>query len=370
MRAPLQAMWNDEIVLASELHYDLPERLIAQRPAQSRGHSLLMCVRAGDPDVLTVARFEETLLDQLNATDLVVANDSRVLHARLRGTRTSGGAVELLLLEPLDERRRDSSLPETSIWRALGKPAKRLREGDLVTLHSGVVIEMCGRDEHDQLLVELPVPARDADVWLTQHGELPLPPYITAAGNDPARYQTVHARHAGSVAAPTAGLHFDDEMWRRVGERCETARVTLHVGAGTFRPVDADADLADHVMHSERYSVSSATDAQIRAALAEGRRVVSVGTTTMRVLESVYGPRGGRLSGTTDIFITPGYEFGCAGALLTNFHLPHSTLLALVMAFAGTEPTRAWYREAVERELRFFSFGDAMFIHGSAPGAS
>ncbi|MBC7645251.1 MAG: tRNA preQ1(34) S-adenosylmethionine ribosyltransferase-isomerase QueA [Thermoleophilia bacterium] len=352
-------------MLASELHYELPEQLIAQRPAATRGASLLMCVHAGALEVSTVASFDETLLDQLRPTDLVVANDSRVLHARLRGARATGGAAELLLLEPLEERRRDSSPPETSIWRAMGKPAKRLRDGDVITLSSGAVVEMCGRDEHDQLLVELPVPAHDADSWLAQHGELPLPPYITAADNDPARYQTVHARHAGSVAAPTAGLHFDDDMWKRVGEHCEIARVTLHVGAGTFKPVDADADLADHVMHTERYSVSSATDVQIRAAMADGRRIVSVGTTTVRVLESVYGARRARLTGTTDIFITPGYEFGCVGALLTNFHLPHSTLLALVMAFGGSEPARAWYREAVARELRFFSFGDAMFIHGA-----
>jgi S-adenosylmethionine:tRNA ribosyltransferase-isomerase len=206
----------------------------------------------------------------------------------------------------------------------------------------------------------------DAPGWLLEHGLVPLPPYIEANGQDPARYQTVYADEAGSVAAPTAGLHFDEQLWARVRERCEVAHVTLHVGAGTFQPVRAD-DLADHDMHAERYAVPPATDAAVRDALAAGRRVVAIGTTTTRVLESVYGPSALPLAGSTRLFVTPGYAFGCVGAMLTNFHLPRSTLLALVMALAGEATTRAAYAQAIEQRMRFFSFGDAMFVHGQPP---
>jgi S-adenosylmethionine:tRNA ribosyltransferase-isomerase len=245
----------------------------------------------------------------------------------------------------------------------MARPAKRLRDDMVLEVGGGEQVLCMSRDDDGLWTVALPVEEHDAAAWLERVGEVPLPPYIHPDGQPADRYQTVFARHPGSVAAPTAGLHIDDELWDLIDQRCERATLTLHVGAGTFMPV-REGDICDHHMHAERYVVPDVTDVAVRRARNDGRRVVAIGTTTTRVLETVYGPAGGDRAGATELFVTPGYAFGCVGAMLTNFHLPRSTLLALVMAFAGIETVRACYREAIERHLRFYSFGDAMFIHG------
>jgi S-adenosylmethionine:tRNA ribosyltransferase-isomerase len=317
---------------------------------------------AGDPEVVEEGRFDETFLAQLRPDDLVVAIDARVLHARIPVVRPTGGAGEALLLTPA-EPAADAD-PGTSRWNAMARPARKLREGMVARTRTGAQVTFVRRTGDQTWEVELPVPADDVPGWLRTHGEVPLPPYVHERGQDPERYQTVHARVEGSVAAPTAGLHFDDALWARVRERCEVAHLTLHVGAGTFLPV-AEGQLAEHVMHHERYEVPAQADEAVRRALAAGRRVVAVGTTTTRVLEHVYGVPGAALRGSTDLFIVPGHEWACVGALLTNFHLPRSTLIALVMSFAGIEPTRAAYAHAIASRMRFYSFGDAMFVHGA-----
>lgn len=348
---------------AADLDYDLPGELVAQHPPAQRGDSRLLVVSSGAPTPDAVGPFGELLLDQLRPDDLVVANDSRVLHARLHLRRPTGGAAEILLLGP-EHDCADATAPGRSRWSALARPARRLRPDMLLTTARDDVVRCIDRLDDRRWSVELPVSVEAAPAWLSGVGELPLPPYIRARGHDPERYQPVHARHDGSVAAPTAGLHFTDEFWGAVRDRCAVAHVTLHVGAGTFLPV-ADGPLSGHAMHGERYEVSATTDAAVRTALAAGRRVVAVGTTTTRVLETVYAPGGASLVGTTSAFIAPGHRFACVGGLLTNFHLPRSTLIALVMAFAGIATTRAAYRQAIADGMRFYSFGDAMFVHGA-----
>jgi len=349
----------------ADLDYELPAELIAQQPTPARRASRLLVVCAGAAAPGDDGTFGELLLEQLEDTDLVVANDSRVLHARIAVQRPGGGVGELLLLEPAGS----GADAVSRQWRALARPARRLRPGMRLrpVRRDAAANEITAleREADGTWIVELPVVHQAAADWLEEVGELPLPPYIAPDGQPGERYQTVYATEPGSVAAPTAGLHFDQPLWEQIGRSHETARVTLHVGAGTFLPVRAER-LADHAMHAERYVVPPAADRAVRDALAAGRRVVSVGTTTARVLESVYGPSALPTTGSTELFMTPGYRFGCVGALLTNFHLPRSTLLALVMAFAGADTTRAAYAAAVERRMRFYSFGDAMFVHGHA----
>ena len=352
-----------------DLDYDLPAELVAQHPAPDRGGSRLMVLQAGQNDPLTIGRFDATFLEQLREDDLVVANDARVLHARVRIRRETGGVGELLLLAP--EAENGGGDAQTCRWSAMARPARKYREDTVVrTVAGDAPMRMVTRSGAQTWIVELPCPLADVPTWLRTHGELPLPPYVTERGQDEARYQTVHARVDGSVAAPTAGLHFDAAMWQAIDVRCEVAHLTLHVGAGTFLPI-AEGTLDAHPMHHERFEIPATTDAAIRRALAAGRRVVAIGTTTCRVLEHAYhdgvatppfGAHG--LSGSTDLFIRPGHRWGCVGALLTNFHLPRSTLIALVMAFHGIEPTRAAYARAVAEQMRFYSFGDAMFLHG------
>ena len=305
-----------------ELEYDLPPSLIAQRPEARRDESRLLVYDRVSKlvDHLTFA----DLPDVIGAA-LVVVNDTRVVPARIRIERPRG---EVLLLEPL---------AEDGLWEGLARPTARLR---------------AGRRYGDVELLEHLGEGR----WrLRLHGEpageMPVPPYITEPLLDPERYQTVYARETGSAAAPTAGLHFTPELLARL----DVERVTLHVGLDTFRPIAVD-ELAEHRLHGERYQVRPEAWARIRAAA----RVLAVGTTTVRVLETL--ARGGPLSGRTRLFVTPGFEFRRVDALLTNFHLPRSTLLALVMAFAGVEETRALYRDAIERRYRFYSFGDAMLV--------
>jgi S-adenosylmethionine:tRNA ribosyltransferase-isomerase len=309
----------------SELEYSLPEELIAQHPAERRDESRLLVYERQSRDIRH-RRFRE-LLEELGG-ELVVVNDTRVVPARLRLERATGGEAEVLLIEPLNG---------AGEWEGLARPTKKLRPGQ--RLGPVELIEHLGEGRWRLRLEGEPA------------GEAPLPPYITEPLADPERYQTVYAKHEGSAAAPTAGLHFTPELL----ERLDLERVTLHVGLDTFRPVTAD-DLDDHPIHTERYEVAPEAWERIRGA----KRVLAVGTTTVRVLESL--ALGRPLAGRTDLLITPGFEFRRTDALLTNFHLPGSTLLALVMAFAGVEETRRLYELAIEERYRFYSFGDAMLI--------
>ena len=337
-----------------DLDYDLPPALIAQTPAEPRDSArLLVYDRA--TGAVRHRRFGD-LLDELHADDLVVLNDTRVLPVRVRARRASGGAVEVLLLEPAGDGR----------WHALARPLRRLRDGE--TLSAGdLAITILQRERDGRVLVDVRVPGNVTGGVtvlraLERVGEMPLPPYIHRPPENPERYQTVYARHPGSAAAPTAGLHFTPALLERMRAGHEVVQVTLGVGLDTFRPVTV-TDLADHPLHSEPYAVSEEAAAAVDAARAAGRRIVAVGTTTVRVLETVWGgPARGPLQGRTRLFITPGRTFAVTGALVTNFHLPRSTLLAMVMAFAGVEPVRSLYRTAVEERYRFYSFGDASFL--------
>jgi S-adenosylmethionine:tRNA ribosyltransferase-isomerase len=311
---------------ARELEYELPAELIAQQPPARRDESRLL-VFERESGAVRHRRFAD-LPDELVRGELVVVNDTRVLPARIRTRRKSGAAVEVLLLEPLGE---------DGLWEGLARPSRRLRAGE--RLGPVELLEPLGEGRWRLRLEGAPA------------GEPPLPPYITEPLADPERYQTVYAREEGSAAAPTAGLHFTPELLARL----DVERVTLHVGLDTFRSVSVD-DLAEHQLHSERYEVRPGAWERIRTA----ERVLAVGTTTVRVLETVAS--NSLLQGRTRLFIQPGYEFRRVDALLTNFHLPRSTLLALVMAFAGVEKTRELYRLAIEERYRFYSFGDAMLI--------
>jgi S-adenosylmethionine:tRNA ribosyltransferase-isomerase len=313
---------------SSELDYRLPPELIAQRPLERRDQSRLLVYERATGAVRH-RRFDE-LPDELPADALTVVNDTRVLPARLRLRRPGGGDAEVLLLERLGA---------NGVWEGLARPSRRLRAGQ--RLGPVELLEPLGEGRWRLRLEGEPA------------GEAPLPPYITEPLADPERYQTVYAEHEGSAAAPTAGLHFTPELLARL----DVERVTLHVGLDTFRPIAAD-DLAEHDLHSERYGISERV--WNRACVA--RHVFAVGTTTVRVLETLAHATRPRLTGRTDLFITPGFEFRRVDSLLTNFHLPRSTLLALVMAFAGVEETRRLYRIAIEERYRFYSFGDAMLV--------
>jgi S-adenosylmethionine:tRNA ribosyltransferase-isomerase len=310
----------------SELDYELPPELIAQRPAEPRDASRLLVYERALGSIRH-RRFSE-LPAELDGDELVVVNDTRVLPARLRLRRPGGGEAEVLLLERMGA---------DGLWEGLARPTRRLRPGQ--RLGPVELLEHLGDGRWRLRLEGEP------------EGEAPLPPYITARLADPGRYQTVYADDPGSAAAPTAGLHFTPRLLAQL----DVERVTLHVGLDTFRPLKADR-LEDHELHGERYEVAPDAWTRIQAA----RRVLAVGTTTVRVLESI--ARGAPLSGRTELFVTPGFEFRRVDSLLTNFHLPRSTLLALVMAFAGVEKTRSLYRVAVEDRYRFYSFGDAMLI--------
>ena len=306
---------------AKHLDYELPPELIAQHPTERRDDSRLLVFDRSSGEIRH-RRFGD-LPDELRG-ELTVVNDTRVVPARIPIERPRG---EVLLLEQVED----------GVWEALARPTRRLKAG--ARYGPVELIEHLGEGRWRVRLQGPPA------------GEVPLPPYITAPLGDPERYQTVYARSEGSAAAPTAGLHFTDELL----EALDVERVTLHVGLDTFRPLTT-ATLEEHVLHGERYEVEAAAWKRIAAA----ERVLAVGTTTVRVLETL--ARGAPLSGRTTLFVTPGFEFRRVDALLTNFHLPRSTLLALVMAFAGVEETRELYRIAVAERYRFYSFGDAMLI--------
>ena len=312
----------------AELEYELPPELIAQRPPERRDESRLLVYERDTGDVRH-RRFSE-LPDELLDGELTVVNESRVIPARLLLERPGGGKAEVLLLERVGP---------NGVWEGLAKPSRRLRAGQ--RLGPVELVEPLG--EGRWLLRLEGEPA----------GEAPLPPYITEPLADPERYQTVYAREEGSAAAPTAGLHFTPELLSRL----DVERVTLHVGLDTFRPIETET-LEEHAIHTERYSVESAAWDRIQAA----ERVLAVGTTTVRVLETLANATRPGYQGRTALFITPGYEFRRVDSLLTNFHLPRSSLLALVMAFAGVEETRRLYELAIAERYRFYSFGDAMLV--------
>lgn len=335
----------------SDFDFTLPDQLIAQHPPEVRGSSHLLVAL---PDMPLQDRAFGDLPDYIEAGDVLVFNNTKVMKARLFGQKESGGKIEALIERVLDNH---TALAHIRSSKSPKPGTKLIFKGDICAVMVERADELfCLRFEGGQTVYEL----------LEQNGHLPLPPYIerAAGADDDTRYQTVYAKHQGAVAAPTAGLHFTDELLGRLKAKgVETAEVTLHVGAGTFQPVRVDK-IEEHKMHSEWFDVPPETVAAIEAAHARGNKVWAVGTTSMRALESA-ARETGRLKagqGDTDIFITPGYRFRVIDRLITNFHLPKSTLLMLVSAFSGMEHIRAVYRHAVEHEYRFFSYGDAMVL--------
>ncbi len=339
----------------SDFYYDLPEELIAQTPLLQRDHSRLMTLDRHSGKVNHEHFYD--ILDHLVAGDCLVINDTRVLPARLYGQKTGGGSatVEVLLLENL----------EGDLWDCIVYPGRRLKEGATISFGDGqltAVVE--GVKPDGNRLVRFCYEGIFLE-HLERLGTMPLPPYIKEKLQDQERYQTVYSRNNGSAAAPTAGLHFTPELLKKIEEKgVEIVRVTLHVGLGTFRPVKEE-EITDHVMHSERYTVTEEAAAKINTARQRGSRVICVGTTSCRTIESTtdenHVTHAG--SGNTSIFIYPGYQFKGLDAIITNFHLPESTLIMLISAFSSREKVLAAYEEAVRERYRFFSFGDAMFIY-------
>lgn len=337
-----------------DFDFDLPEELIAQVPLKNRSASRLMVLDHQQQTIEDKTFLD--IIDELQPNDALVMNNTRVLPARLFGTKTETGAhLEVLLLKNTEGDR----------WETLMKPAKKAKVGTTITFGDGrltaevvEVLEEGGRIldfSYDGIFLEI----------LEELGEMPLPPYITEKLDEADRYQTVYAKENGSAAAPTAGLHFTDEVLKQLKEKgVQLAFLTLHVGLGTFRPVNVE-NVEDHKMHSEYYQLSKETADLLNKTKENGGRVVAVGTTSIRTLETIANKFDGRLeadSGWTDIFIKPGYTFKFVDAFLTNFHLPKSTLIMLVSAFAGREFVLNAYHHAVDEQYRFFSFGDAMFV--------
>ena len=337
----------------SDFYYDLPEELIAQDPLADRSSSRLMILDRKTGDIQH--KIFKDIIDELNPQDCLVINDTKVIPARLHGVKEGTGAhIEVLLLK----RKSDS------VWETLVKPGKKARPGARISFGDGLLVgEVMEVVEEGNRLIRFEYEGIFEEI-LDRLGEMPLPPYISHKLQDKNRYQTVYAKHEGSAAAPTAGLHFTEELLDAIQKKgVRIARVTLHVGLGTFRPVKVE-DVANHHMHSEFYMISQEAADIINETKRQGGRVISVGTTSTRTLESVADDRGfvREASGWTEIFIYPGYQFKCIDALITNFHLPESTLLMLVSALAGKEYILNAYETAVKERYRFFSFGDAMFI--------
>jgi S-adenosylmethionine:tRNA ribosyltransferase-isomerase len=336
----------------SDFWYDLPEELIAQTPLEQRDTSRLMVLDKETGAVSHKHFFD--VIDYLQPGDCLVMNDSRVLPARLLGHRPTGGAVEVLLLRDLGNKK----------WECLCKPGRKMQMGNQVIFGDGELTATVTAVQDDgNRVVEFHYDGIFLEV-LERLGKMPLPPYIKAELQDQERYQTVYSREVGSAAAPTAGLHFTNELLNKIREKgIKTAFVTLHVGLGTFRPVKAE-EILDHHMHSELCMISGETAEILNKTKAEGGRIICVGTTSCRTLESLVNDDGSfeAKSKWTEIFIYPGYQFKAMQGLITNFHLPESTLVMLVSAFAGREHVLSAYNEAVRERYRFFSFGDAMFI--------
>ena len=336
----------------SDFFYDLPEELIAQTPLQKRDTSRLLVLNRENGEISHKHFYD--ILDYLNPGDCLVMNDSRVLPARLLGHRPTGGAVEVLLLRDLGDKK----------WECLCKPGRKMQVGNEVIFGNGeltaTVVEV---QETGNRVVQFHYEGIFLEV-LERLGKMPLPPYIKEELQDQERYQTVYSKAVGSAAAPTAGLHWTNELLEKAREKgVKTAFVTLHVGLGTFRPVKAE-EITDHHMHAELCMISGETAAVLNRTKAEGGRIICVGTTSCRTLESLVNEDGSfeAKSKWTEIFIYPGYTFKAMEGLITNFHLPESTLVMLVSAFAGREKVLHAYDEAVKERYRFFSFGDAMCI--------
>ncbi len=336
-----------------DFNYELPEYLIAQTPLQKRDASKLLVLdkRTGEIEHHVFS----DILDYLNEGDVLVVNDTKVIPARLYGEKEGTGAViELLMLKDTGN----------DIWQCLSKPAKRIKEGTIISFGNGLLKAECvGIEEEGIRFMKFCYQGILYEI-LDQLGEMPLPPYIHEKLTEKDRYQTVYAKNLGSAAAPTAGLHFTEGLLEKIKEKgVIVVPITLHVGLGTFRPVNVE-DVTSHKMHSEFYQMSKETAEILMKAKQEKRPIISVGTTTTRTLESIISLYGvfKECSGWTDIFIYPGYQFKAIDHLITNFHLPKSTLVMLVSALAGKEHILNAYKEAIEKEYRFFSFGDSMFI--------
>ena len=338
-----------------DFYYDLPQELIAQDPLSDRSSSRLMVLDKKTGEIQH--KIFKDVIDYLNPGDCLVINDTKVIPARLIGEKVgTGAAIEVLLLT------RKQDLKDT--WEVLVKPGKKAKIGTQISFGSGKLIgEIVDIVEEGNRMIQFTYDGIFEEI-LDELGQMPLPPYITHRLEDKNRYQTVYAKHEGSAAAPTAGLHFTKELLERIQEKgIEIARVTLHVGLGTFRPVKTE-NILEHHMHSEFYTVTQEAADKINTARKNGGKIIAVGTTSTRTLESV-GTEDGTVkagSGWTQIFIYPGYQFKVIDSLITNFHLPESTLVMLVSALAGREHVLAAYEEAVKEKYRFFSFGDAMLI--------
>ncbi len=335
----------------SDFVYDLPEDRIAQTPIEPRDHSRLMVVHRADHSL--EHRHFYDIIDYLNPGDVLVVNETRVIPARLIGERPTGGACEILLLKQLAPKK----------WETLVRPGKKLKPGAQVIFGGGKLVATIAQTTSDGgRIVDFECEGT-MEAALDELGEMPLPPYIHEKLQDRERYQTVYARQEGSAAAPTAGLHFTPELMQRIRDKgVEIVPVLLHVGLGTFRPVKVE-NVEDHEMHSEYFEVTEEAAQRVNAARERGNRIIAVGTTSVRTLESA--AEDGRLlakKGDTSIFIKPGYHYQLVDALITNFHLPGSTLLMLVSALYDREHILEVYKTAVEMEYRFFSFGDAMLI--------
>ncbi|MEJ5257297.1 MAG: tRNA preQ1(34) S-adenosylmethionine ribosyltransferase-isomerase QueA [Fervidobacterium sp.] len=344
-------MENSKLYKLDAYDYFLPEELIAQQPIEPRDHSRLMVLDRTTGNIQH--RMFKDILEYLSPKDILVFNTSKVIPARIYGKKTTGATVELLLLEKMS----------LGVWKCLVKPGKAVKEGTEIVFHKpdGNIIGKCvGRAEEGTRIIEFSV---SDDHIIFSLGKIPLPHYIKNENIEFERYQTVYAKHEGSVAAPTAGLHFTNELLEKIKSKgVRTAEVILHVGIGTFRPVKAE-DIRHHKMHEEYYIVPEETVNLIDEVKSTNGRVIAVGTTSVRTLETIARqPKSGSYSGKTDIFIYPPFEFKIVDALITNFHLPKSSLIMLVSAFAGYELTMQAYKIAVEEKYRFFSFGDAMFI--------
>ena len=339
------------MIKTTDYDYDLPLELIAQTPLLNRSESRLMVINRQN-QTIEHKKFSD-IIDYLDANDVLVLNDTKVIPARLIGHKEDTNAViELLLLKDLG----------SNVWQTLAKPQRRIKIDTIVSFGDGIIKAKCVKKEemgicefeliYEGILVEI----------LDKLGQMPLPPYIHEKLNDPNRYQTVYAKNPGSAAAPTAGLHFTKELLAKAQAKgVEIVYITLHVGLGTFRPVEEE-ELTNHVMHEEYYEISKEAAEALNRAKASGKRIVSVGTTTTRTLESAYNDGFKPCCENTSIFIYPGYKFKAIDALITNFHLPKSTLIMLVSAFASKDFILKAYNEAVKEKYRFFSFGDAMFI--------
>lgn len=337
-------------MLVTDFDYDLPQELIAQHPMEPRDHSRLLVVDKKTGEIEHKHFYD--LVNYLNPGDVLVFNDTRVIPARLHGTKDTGAHVEVFLLT-----RRDAT-----DWEVLVRPGKKLQVGAKINFSDELSCEVIEHTDFGGRVVRFKYDGIFEEI-LDRLGETPLPPYITAPLEDKERYQTVYNRERGSAAAPTAGLHFTKELLQKIKEiGCEEVFVTLHVGLGTFRPV-SEAKIEDHKMHKEFYTVSQEAADAVNKAKAEGRRIIAVGTTAVRTLEAA-GADGQLHAGSswTNIFIYPGYKFRLVDDLVTNFHLPQSTLLMLVSTLSTREIMLQTYKKAVEEKYRFFSFGDAMFI--------